>query len=265
MRILVYAGCVLGLSVVPAALAQGNRAEPDKAMDAAINAFQQGRFAEAESQLRGLLELRPQDAHAWKVLGVVHAAQGQHNLASEPFTKACDLDAKEPDACYYLARNHYLLNRFAESLTMFDRLHAAERLDWRYLNGRGLALSGLGRYAEAEHAFQQAVKQERGAATLDEKPAINLGSLHLRAGNPDRAVRVLREVTSTHPNAARAWFEQGKAELQLEELDAALASLNRAVAARPRYPEAHLLLAKIYSRRGNPQKAAAHRRLAGMR
>ncbi|MCW5962806.1 MAG: tetratricopeptide repeat protein [Bryobacterales bacterium] len=256
--------CVLGIAFC--SLAPGQVASPStsKAMDAAMAAFQEGRFAEAETHLRDVVTMLPSDAHAWMVLGVVYAAQGRHELASEPFTRACELNAKEPDACYYLARNHYLRNRFTEALALFDELGRSARRDWRYLNGRGLALSGLGRYSEAEQAFQQAMSYERGGASLDEKPAVNLGSLHLRAGQPEKALAVLRTVTSAFPKAARAWFEQGKAELQLEELDAAVASLNRAVAARPRYPEAHLLLAKIHARRGESEKAVAHRRLAGI-
>lgn len=258
---------VLGCWLAAALPLSGLQATQDtrQALASAIAAFENGRLPEAESRLRQLLEGRPGDAQAWKVLGVVYAAQGRHDEASEPFTKACELNAKEPDACYYLARNHYLRNRFAESLELFDRLARASRNDWRYLNGRGLALSGLERYAEAERAFRQAMELEREAANVDEKPAVNLGSLYLRMGEAEKALRVLRGVTGAYPQAARAWFEQGKAELQREDLEAALASLQRAVAARPRYAEAHLLLAKIYARQGDSQRAAAHRQMAGMR
>lgn len=263
-RLVTWAPYALGIALCALALSQDASPDANRAMDAAIAAFQAGRFTEAETRLGEVLAARPGDAHAWKVLGVVYAAQGRHELASEPFTKACNLNAKEPDACYYLARNHYLRNRFTEALSLFDELMRSARRDWRYLNGRGLALSGLGRYTEAEQAFRQAMEYERDAASLDEKPAVNLGSLHLRAGQPEKALVILRDVTRAHPNAARAWFEQGKAELQLGDLEAALGSLNRAVTARPRYPEAHLLLAKIHARRGDPENAAAHRRLAGI-
>lgn len=231
----------------------------------AIAAFERGRFPEAEAALRRLLAAQPKDAHAWKVLGVVYAAQGRHDEASDPFSRACELNPKEPDACYYLARNHYLRNRFSEALELFDRLLRSSRNEWRYLNGRGLALSGLERYGDAERAFQQAMAHEQGGGNLDEKPAVNLGALYLRMGEAAKAIPVLRSVTSVQPGAARAWFEQGKAELQLEDLPAALASLQRAVAARPRYAEAHLLLAKIYARQGNLAQAAAHRQMAGIR
>ncbi len=259
-------GWILAALLLPwAAAGQDSPANPESRLQAAVAALQSGNFNQAESLLRSLLQQHPRNAHAWKVLGVVHAAQGQHDLASEPFLKACEINPKEPDSCYYLARNHYLRNRFEEALNLFDRLLRSANQDWRYLNGRGLALHAMGRYPEAEAAFQQAIAREGGAANLDEKPAINLGSLHLRAGQPEKALRILREVTEAHPRAARAWFEQGKAELHLDQLDAAIASLQRAVESRTRYPEAHLLLAKIYARQGDADKAMLHRRLGTAR
>ncbi|MCU0226923.1 MAG: tetratricopeptide repeat protein [Bryobacterales bacterium] len=268
---LLLLGCLLAPPSLcqrsPTSTEQANteQANTAQAVQAAVEAFQAGHFPKAETLLRDHLTRHPRHAHAWKILGVVHASQGQHDLASQPFARACELDAKEPDACYYLARNHYLRNRFDDALTLFDRLLRSARNDWRFLNGRGLALLALGRYQEAESAFRQAIAREAGAANLDEKPAINLGSLYLRAGQPDKALDTLRPVTQAHPRAARAWFEQGKAELQLQQLEPALRSLHQAVQARPSYAEAHLLLAKIYARQGNTEQAASHRRLAGIR
>jgi Flp pilus assembly protein TadD len=245
--------------------ATGNTQTVEQQLAAATQDFQRGRFADAEAKLRAALQEEPRQAYAWKVLGVVYAAQGLHDLASEPFAKACQLDAREVDACYFLARNHYLRNRFEEALQLFTQLRKTSSKDWRYHNGAGLALSGLGKYREAERAFREAMRCENGHASLDEKPAINLGSLYLREGRAAEALDVLAKVTSEHPAAARAWFEQGKAALQLDRLEAAEAALKSAVAARPQYRQAHLLLAKLYARIGDAGKASQHRRLAGLR
>ena len=237
----------------------------EQQLAAATQDFRSGRFADAEAKLRAVLKDEPRQAYGWKVLGVVYAAQGMHDLASEPFAKACQLNSKEVDACYFLARNHYLRNRFEEALQLFTQLRKTSSKDWRYHNGAGLAFSGLGQYREAERAFREAMRYENGHASLDEKPAINLGSLFLREGRATEAFDVLTKVTSDYPAAARAWFEQGKAALQLDRLQAAETALQSAVAARPRYGQAHLLLAKLYARMGDGEKAAEHRRRAGMR
>lgn len=230
-------------------------------LEAATGNLRMGRFAEAEAAVRKALEQRPREAHAWKVLGVIFAAQGRHAQAAEPFTRACELDRREPDACYYLARNHYLLNRFEESLRVLDGMKAGRSRDWRLLNARGLALMGLGQYEEAEAAFKNAMKHEGGGASLDEKPAINLGSLYLRAGDAAKARETLLGVVKEAPGAARAWFELGKAQLQLGEVEAARQSLERAVSTRPGYGEAHLLLAKVYARLGRMEESRAQRQL----
>lgn len=246
-------------------LTLGQNIPAGRQVEMAVEAFQSGRVAEAEALLREALQKAPRNAHGWKVLGVVYASQGRHEFAGEPLSKACELNPNEPDACYYLARNHYLQNRFTESLAMFDKLHASARNDWRFQNGRGLALSGLGRFEEAEQAFLRASGQHRPPSNPDENPAVNLGSLYLKMGQPARALEALRQVTRKYPNAARAWFEQGKAELQLGALEDALRSLEQAVLARRGYAEAHLLQAKIYARLGDSEQAAVHRRLGGGR
>lgn len=234
-------------------------AQDSDAMQRGLAAMQRGDFVVAENAFRDALRNHPRDAHAWKALGVSFAARGIHDAASEPFLRACTLDAHEPDACYYLARNHYLLNRFAESLALFDRLSEQAKGDWRYANGRGLALLALNRYGEAELAFRRAMDLERDQSSLDENPAVNLGNLFARAGEPDKAAAVLRSVVKQHPEAARAWFELGKAELQLGRLNDAESSLKNALIARPAYREAHLLLSKVYTRLGKPEQAREHR------
>ena len=248
------------LCAVSGLLAQQGASDAKAAIERGVNALNAGRFAQAEAALREAVRTDPANAHAWKALGVVFAAQGLHDLSSEPFEKACRLNPREPDACYYLARNHYLLNRFEESLELFDRLTKASGNDWRYENGRGLALLALSRYPAAEQAFELAMKRETGQASLEEKPAINLGSLYSRAGEPEKARAVLLRVVQQFPAAARAWFELAKVQVQLEELKLAKQSLEAALRAKPAYAEAHLLLAKVLNRLGEPEKASEHRR-----
>lgn len=222
--------------------------------------MQRGDFSAAENAFRAATQANPRNARAWKALGVSFAARGQHDLASEPFSKACALDRKEPDACYYLARNHYLLNRFDEALTLFEKLANEQKTDWRFSNGRGLALMALARYPEAESAFKASMANERGASAPDEAPAVNLGSLYSRAGEPHKALEVLQSFVSSRKPGARAWFEKAKVEVQLGQIEHAAASLTSAIQVNPSHREAHLLLAKVYGRLGDAAKAADHRR-----
>jgi Flp pilus assembly protein TadD len=229
-------------------------------LEQGVAAMQRGDFPAAENAFRAATQANPRNARAWKALGVSFAARGQHDLASQPFSKACALDRNEPDACYYLARNHYLLNRFDEALKLFDTLANQQKADWRYSNGRGLALMALARYPEAESAFKASMANERGASAPDEAPAVNLGSLYSRAGEPHKALEVLQAFVSSRKPGARAWFEKAKVEVQLGKIEDAAASLTSAIQVNPSHREAHLLLAKVYGRLGDPAKAADHRR-----
>src|SRR5260370_29854737 len=72
--------------------------------------------------------LKPAHAAAWKALGVVHAAQGDFDLAEKPFRTACELPPTLADACFYYGRTLYLLNRFQPALERLRRaLQAAQK------------------------------------------------------------------------------------------------------------------------------------------
>jgi Flp pilus assembly protein TadD len=65
------------------------------------NAFRAKDWARAERLFDEAVRSQPARAPAHKWLGMTYAAQGKFVLAEEPFRRACEIDQKEPDACYY--------------------------------------------------------------------------------------------------------------------------------------------------------------------
>jgi tetratricopeptide (TPR) repeat protein len=118
----------------------------------------------AERHFVEALRQAPSSAAAHKWLGMTYAAQEKFLLAEAPFRRACDLDPKEPDACYYLGRTLFTLSRFQAALDAYGK--AAPKAS-RVLLGQALAHEALGRAADAARLFKEAIEAGDRQAAID--------------------------------------------------------------------------------------------------
>ena len=231
--------------------------------DQGVALFRQGRYDESAAALLRAASLAGRSAPVWKALGAAYAAQSKFEQAEEPFAKACKLDPKLADACYYSGRNRYTLNRFNESL---DALRIALKNDeraWRVHTAMALDFEALGRADEAEQQFEKAMKLYSHAPAEsveqpDEDPRIDYGAFLFRAGRIEDSLRPLTDAVSAHPDWARTQLELGRTLYQLGQNTEAAAHLERAVALEPDSQAAHLLLGKALLRLDRPAEAERH-------
>jgi tetratricopeptide (TPR) repeat protein len=258
------AGVVFLANIIVILCLQGQPAVAEARLKAGIDYFRAGKLDEARAELEQAVRLAPSNALAWKSLGAVHAAQGRYQAAEEPLRKACALDPKEPDACYYLGRNCYQLSRFETAIAAYEKALTTHIKTWRVHNGMALALEALGRAGEAERHFRSAAELNAAAgntARPDENPRIDLGAFLYRAGRTAESVEQLEKAVTEYGNSARARFELGKALFQSNRLDSAARHLEVALKIEPAHVPAHLLLGKIYYRLGRVQDAEREMRL----
>ncbi len=218
--------------------------------------FRQGQWEPARQHLEAAVQNKP-DAFCWKSLGVVYAALGDTRRAEPPFAKACRMNPKEPDACYFWARSLYALDRFADSLTALDRDPTPPSA--RSLTARGQALDALGR-PDAEAAFRQALKFSDTPAEPD--PRLGLAAFLTRQGRIPEALSLLRSAPPAYQQLAAYHYQLGRALAQQEQWAAAAEALRNAVSLKPAYPEAHGLLSRVYYRLGDTTQGARHSTLA---
>lgn len=217
-----------------------------------VAAFEQGRHEEAVALLTQAVQQAPRDAQAWKALGVAHAAHGDYREAETPFARACELNARLADACYYHGRALYMLNRFADALPPLERALRVDAVRGRAETAIAEALEALGRAAEAEKRFRAAIARRDAAA---ERARTAYARFLIRAGRTEDALVPLREALTGNPDSAEAHFQMGRALQQLDRVEEALPHLERAVALEPGRAPAHLLLARVYRRLGRAAEA----------
>ena len=122
----------------------------------------------------------------------------------------------------------------------------------------GQAASGAMRFEEAEAAFRQAiaVNPESGAAQYQ------LGILYADRGNGDQAFTQYRAAAAKRPQIPDLYLRLGRAYLEREELDRAIATLGLVIelsgVSTYLLPEAHCSMAQAYTAKGMAVEAAEH-------
>jgi Flp pilus assembly protein TadD len=219
-----------------------------------LRLFSSGQPEAAIAAFRKSVAIRPNDAAAWKALGVVYASRNDYAQAEQPFHRACLLDFKLADACLYYGRALYLLDHFDQAASVLQTLIHGDPHNGQAYRIQAMALEATGKIADAESAFQQAIRFDT-TPPLNEDPAIDYGVFLYRQGRSEAAVEPLNAAVKRHPDSARAQLELGCVLLALDRVADAAQHLERATSADPVNPRAHLLLGKAYQRLGKTDLA----------
>jgi tetratricopeptide (TPR) repeat protein len=224
--------------------------------DRGVALFEKGDPASALPFFDRAAQADPRNAQKWKAAGAAHAALKHYADAEEAFGRACKLDYKLPDACFFHARALYALDRFEEALASLE--HADPR-NWRARLARAESLEALGRSAPAEQEYKHALTLCRNA---DPKPAIGYAEFLVRQGRAAEAIPRLEEALTAHPATPDVHLWLGRALFETNKLPDALPHLEKAAALNPSSATSHLLLAKALTRLGRPTEAQPHYDLA---
>ena len=247
----------------------------------ALALHEQGRFDEAESLYRQILETAPRNPDVLNLLGLVAQAKGIHNEAVELFYKAvCEAPTHAP-FYFNLALSLDLWDKPHEAL---DNYRKALKIDpgikeaW---NNIGTLCQKLGQAAEAETAY-------RRAAALDSEyaePRVNLARMkkdlselkalakrfphdalslyfladeHYRAGEYDLAAEYATQASANAPTDAEIKILSGLICLAQENTAEARICFQKALALDPRSVPALVNLANLETATGEYETAEKH-------
>jgi tetratricopeptide (TPR) repeat protein len=195
----------------------------------AYQLLQQKQFAEAAKEAKGIAAQFPNDSEAWKIAGFAELSLKQYPLAIDDLQRALDLQQvakrEDPNTADALAQAYVLAEKFDRALPLLvaATTRTGATPDPAMLYYRGLAEYKTGKPADAEKTFTAAVK--------------------------------------ANPKDSLSLFYLGQIAIAKNDLDSAIASLNRATVNDPRFAVAWTLLTSAYLRRAalNPDatKAAA--------
>jgi tetratricopeptide (TPR) repeat protein len=248
------------------------------------------RYVELENKARELLNLQPNAAVVWQILGLALTRQGKdalqalrmaaqllpddagvHNNLGNALGRLGQLD--EAVASY--RRALLLTPDFAEAHnnlghTLLDlgqpdnaavSCRRAVDLKPRYAEAHdnlGCALLELGRLEDAAASYRRALEIEPGFVETRN----NLGLALLELGRVDDALASYRRALEINPEFAEAHNNLGNALRGLGKLDDAVASYRRALKIKPNFAEAHCNLGIALRLQGRTTEAQASCRRA---
>jgi tetratricopeptide (TPR) repeat protein len=209
------------------------------AFEDGVRLAQSGQWAAARQKFAEAVTSQPGDAAAWKALGVAAGKLEEYTDSEEALRRACKLDARLADACYYWAQSLFVLNRFEETIGALRQAQKVEGGRARVWTALGEAHEAAGRPTEAEAAFRKAL-----SLPYDPRARLRYGVFLYRAGRAEEAIAPLEEAVRRDPGFAPAMAELGRVYYQLGRAADAVRHLERAVALDPGNETARLLLDK---------------------
>ncbi len=228
-----------------------------EALDVAINHHEAGRLQIAEQIYRQILQVDPNQADAWNLLGLVHCPR-EYEVAIDCFRHAIQLNGKT-------AAFHSNLGAALQSQGNLDEAVAAYRRALELNPDYADALSNLGTALKTQGNLDEAVACYRRALELKpnhSKGLYNLGAALQTQGNLDEAIACYRRALELNPDYAEALYNLGAALQTQGNLDEAVACHRRALERKPDYAEALYNLGAALQTQGNLDEAIVCHRLA---
>jgi MSHA biogenesis protein MshN len=165
----------------------------------AVALLNQGRVAEAQHVLAGVLKLEPAHANARQVYVALFVEQGRVEPARRLLEEGLKLAPGHPSFSLTLARIHTEQRDYASALGTLDKVTAPAAAEANHQALRAAVLQRLGRHAEAVESYQNALRVAPQQATSWLGLAISLEAL----GRPE-AGEAYRRALGAGPLAAEA-------------------------------------------------------------
>jgi tetratricopeptide (TPR) repeat protein len=173
----------------------------------AYQLLQQKQFAAAAKEAKDIATQFPNDAEAWKIAGFAELNLKQYQQAISDLEKAMQLQEvlkrEDPNTGDALAQAYVLSEKFDRALPLLvaATTRAGVQPDPAMLYYRGLAEYKTGKLTDAEKTFNAVVK----ANPKDSLSLFYLGQIAVGKNDLDGAIAALNRATVNDPRFAAAW------------------------------------------------------------
>lgn len=200
----------------------------------AIQAFQSGNSARADSIFRKLLQVDPKNVVALHILGVIRAMQSNHQEAIELLQRAIKINPKDASLYYDLAKVFQDAGANHDSLPHHKKAIALAPNNIEASLNYGVSLSRLGLSQEALDIFNQILSIDSNFFEAIVNKTVALKELKQYG----EALEFADKALSINSNTAEVWANRAAALNGLQRYDEAIAHHDKALSLKPDYHEA---------------------------
>lgn len=232
----------------------GKQIDPQSLALAGDAAFVKREFGEAGKYYQQVLSVQPQDVSARMGLSMSRLALGDPGRAIAELEIAARQSQSDSRADMQLALTHLRRKDYTAALAAIHNLDAKRPNDPKVAVLRGLAQFGKGERGKAREAFQRALTLRPDTVSA----VVLLAHLDGADGKPKLAEKRLRDFLAHDAKNLTAMLAlAGLARGQKDEAGY-LAWLERAAKANPAATEPPTLLAEVFMKKGQSEKAMAY-------
>nr|WP_315236767.1 tetratricopeptide repeat protein [uncultured Albidiferax sp.] len=161
-------------------------------MQALVQLFNQGDYAQGEARARALVQRCPDNGFAWKALGTMLQPQGKKEEALAAKLKAVQLLPEDAEGLCNLGRSYFELGQTQQAIEVLQACVAVKPDYAEAFNNLGLALNADGQVDAAHRCFERAIAIQPGFA----EALNNLSGIFNVHGQVDEAVAVLQKAVA---------------------------------------------------------------------
>jgi tetratricopeptide (TPR) repeat protein len=233
--------------------AASSRATADLAQlfQAGQNALNQGQLDAAERDFKQVLAINPQVGGAYANLGVVYMRRKQWTKALETLHKAEQLMPEVAGIRLNVGLAYYRQNEFLKAIPLFESVVRDQPDAPQPRHLLGLCYFFANRWADAATTLEPLWAQESGHLSYLYVLAI---AAH-RAGRKELDEKATAQLVKIGDNSAEYHLFMGKAHLNLEQYDMALADFQAAAEANPKLTFVHFNLGLAYLKKQDYEHA----------
>jgi len=246
------------------ALARAEEVSPSYADPGAIRADwlrEEGRLAEARQQIKESLRRAPDRSYAWRILGLIEDARGDRIEAQRAFQTSLRLGDANADVRQRLAQLLADSGKADEASKVVAQGNLGKEETARTQIAIGLAELQRNRLVPAEEALRKAIALEPKLVDAWN----GLGTVLASSGRPAEAEKAYDEALKLLPGRAETLINRATVRRTLGHLEGALEDIRNAITANAQYVLAWRLLGTIQRDAKNHGEAAlAFRKIDGL-
>jgi tetratricopeptide (TPR) repeat protein len=233
------------------ATASGAAASPAQLFQSGQDALNGGRLDEAERDFRLVLEANPQLGGAYANLGVVYMRRRQWDKALVNLRRAERLLPQVAGIRLNIGLAYYRQNEFLKAIPFFESVLRDQPDATQPRHLLGLCYFFTGRWADAANALAPLWAQESGHLSY----LYVLSIAAHRAGQKELDQKATAQLIATGEGSPEFHLFMGKAHLNLEQYDLALAEFQAAAQSDPKLMFVHFNLGLAYLKKQDYERA----------
>jgi tetratricopeptide (TPR) repeat protein len=217
------------------------------------------RFAEAKALAASVLATEPDNATALKIKGNAEYFLSDFEQSISTLITLLERHPEDADGAYMLGRIYYQEAHLDQAIGQFERAVRLDPTAYKAWDNLGLCWEAKGDMRKATAHFLKAIDLvEKDHPDYDWAYA-NLADLLIKTGDLEHAFAAAAKAANRNPQSARNFYIGAKALEKLGKTDLCINWLQRSVALDANYSEPEYLLARVYAKVGETEKAEAAR------